>query len=366
MASIDWTIAGRSESFAFETLPNTTKDIVNDKSTGTINDVVSCTLNWSYESSDKVSGEIEVKRLNTNDLNNKLVRVYYKPSLQTSSGTVEKKILLATMYAIATEGHYEDGMYSGRVELKSTLCRYSDDKLSKDVTIAKGKTTKQMYDKIIDDYGGWKNWNGASVITFQKNRVIEFGETVMEYLQKSVSTSNRIDVDAYGRTRVRKYVTPSKRDESYTIPKGTKSVTLPGLDIERSAAGTPNRVALKYTYRPKNAKKDTVLYSIASVANEKTFSKKSTGRYITEAITVSELSKKTQEAINEKAKTELSSLTATFVKYTFECFYLPIHCGDVIRFSYNGLFSCKALVTNIDMTMEDCLKMRVTVKRVGS
>lgn len=368
MATLDWTKSGRIDDFSFETLPNTVRDIKNAKATGKLENVVAFKLEESYSSSEKVTGTIEVRNQNPIRLNNNLVRIYYCPKLETPTGTVSKKILLATMYMTATAGHYENGQYSGTIQLKSTLCRFTEDKLHKPYTITKGTTAKGLWDAIHKTYGGWPYWNGAYSFKFG-NKVIDFGQTIMSVLQECCGSSkNQIAVDEYGRTVIQKYVAPSKRSASYTIPTGASSVTLPGVDIESTAYGTPNRVALEYSYMSGSGKKQQKKFirSVGVVADSKTFSKKQTGRWRTETYQVNELSKNTQAALDKQLKSYFANATGTETSYTFECFYLPIKRGQIVNFEY-GPIKSKCLVTNIDYSSkasDPALKMVVTVRRV--
>ena len=95
----------------------------------------------------------------------------------------------------------------------------------------------------------------------RKTHVIEFGKTPMDalkYIAKYLDAE--ITVDANGKTIMRKKTAASKKPVSYRIPTDARSVTLEGVDISSTQAGTPNCVAVKF----EGSKKYKVRYKTKS------------------------------------------------------------------------------------------------------
>lgn len=357
---MDFTKSGRIDSYEFEKV-----QVGNiEKSLGRIKGVTGGTLTFSYYSDLKVSGMLEV--IDTKPLNNCLIRVWYTPTLDGKTERIE----LCTCFASTTEARYENGKWSGQVELSSVLARHIDDKLHKHYTMSKGKGAIDYFKSMFKWLGGAYKISGVKNKKFSKTVVAEFGKTPMEVLQYIANyVDGEITCDTHGRTVLKKYVVPSKRPVRYTLPSGAYSVTLPGYDYKDSSAGTPNRVAVKFTYRKNGAKKDTTLFGLASVAKSNAISRSKTGRYITECVELNNVSPKTQAKVNALAKSALKRVSQCTKYYDIECYYLPIHKyaldGSVVRFKYDNL-DIDAVVASIDMDLSVGGKMKVSLRRVRS
>ena len=248
---MDWTKSGRTDRFTFETLTPAKKP----QHLGWLSNVTGGSITWDWNSDTKVSGSIDVKKQRL--VNNCLIRVRMVSQLDGETKTV----LLGTFFAATTDGEYEHGIYTGTVELKSTLCRHTEDKLRKNYTLAKGHSAIGYYKRMFTWLGGWPAVHGVRDRKMRKTHVIEFGKTPMDalkYIAKYLDAE--ITVDANGKTIMRKKTAASRKPVSYSIPTGARSVTLEGVDISSTQAGTPNCVAVKF----EGSKKYKVKYKTKS------------------------------------------------------------------------------------------------------
>lgn len=248
---MDWTKSGRTDRFTFETLTPAKKP----QHLGWLSNVTGGSITWDWNSDTKVSGSIDVKKQRL--VNNCLIRVRMVSQLDGETKTV----LLGTFFAATTDGEYEHGIYTGTVELKSTLCRHTEDKLRKNYTLAKGHSAIGYYKRMFTWLGGWPAVHGVRDRKMRKTHVIEFGKAPMDalkYIAKYLDAE--ITVDANGKTIMRKKTAASRKPVSYSIPTGARSVTLEGVDISSTQAGTPNCVAVKF----EGSKKYKVKYKTKS------------------------------------------------------------------------------------------------------
>lgn len=380
-----WTESGRIDSFEFEKIPIGS---VNSKPTGKLEGVNGGQLSWKYDSELKVSGSLNV--VNTPMIQNCYIRIWYTPELNGQ----KKRIELATCFASTENGHYEDGLYSGSIELRSVLARFSDDKLSSNYTIPKGSSAIEYWKKMFLWHGGVYAINGVKDRKASANQVFEWGKSAMEPLQWIAKfLSAQVTEDAHGRIVLQKYVAPGNKPISYTIPSGASSVTMPGVDITSSQAGTVNRASVRHKFSEKYQVRDGVYASnytdakgvvhkkgspkyktetrektiVQTVAASSTsaISRAQAGRYITECYELSSMSPKTEARAKQLAEEKLKSASGVTTKYQIRCFYLPILIGQVVTFRYDRI-NIDGLVTDIDMDLEPGCPMTVTIRRVRS
>ncbi len=116
----DWNQSGRIDTFEFEKVSCTNIDTTLGKLECS---VIGGTLTFSYYSDLKVSGTLDVIDAPSSMQEDEyLIRIWYCPSLLGES----KRIELGTFYFTANL-HYENGMYKGTIDLRSTLARHLDD-----------------------------------------------------------------------------------------------------------------------------------------------------------------------------------------------------------------------------------------------
>lgn len=354
MADMEFfTESGRVDHFEFEKI-----DIHNlNKSLGNIEGVTGGSLTFDYLTDLKVSGSIDV--VGAKFINNCLIRVWYKPTLNGKT----KKIELCTCFASTEKLSYVNGVYSGTIDLKSVLARHTEDKLHKNYVLSK-KSAVAYFKNIFKWLGGHYKIKNIRDKKFGKAVVMEYGKTPMDVLWKIADlVDGEITCDTHGRTVLQKYVKPKNRACSGTIPSGAISVVLPGLEVESSLAGTPNRAAVKFTYKPQGAKNEKTLYGIARAAKTNGVAYENVGRFITETYDLSSMSPKTQARIDAIAKAKLASLATTYTTYEMQCFFIPIKIGEVVRFKYDGI-DIDALVESIDMQLSVGGMMKVKLRKV--
>lgn len=404
MAQVDkfWTTSGRVDAFAFEKVaPNNLS-----KHLGWLEGVTGGSLTFDYDSDLKVSGSLDIST--TSFVENCVLRIHYKPKL----GAEQKDIVLCTCFATASDMDFDKGRYKGKLELKSVLARYVDDKLRNTFSIGKNKGYKAELKRLIDNNCGGKYSVAADVKDKVCGKALAFesGKAPMEVIQSIADTLDaQVGVDKNGYMTLKRYLAPSKRSCSLTIPSGSVSVTLPGVNISDNQADAVNRVAYKcecswkqtvyvtnkkgqrqkYTsgankgkYKTKKEKKSKTITGRAQVSSSSPLHFSSRGRWVSEVYTckrdlgtkklgsTAELNKKfaeIQAEMNKKAATKLSNVSAKIKKYVIECYYLPLEIGQVVEFEYvaSGLkLHVQAMVTAIEMNLGPGARMKVTLKHV--
>jgi len=346
-----WTTSGRLDSYQFVKLPLTS---LNDKSGTILKNVTGCDITWDWGTTARVSGTLDV--VNTSPLNNCYIRIYYTPTLPNGK---KKKIELATCLAFTQNGHYEAGKYSGRVALKSPLVRYTEDRLYKHKTLAKGKSALAAFKAAIKEFGGSYSIEGVKDVKFSKTRVVKFGSTVSDYLNRIASTLNcTVSCDTHGRVVLQKKVSAAKRSVLALIPTGERSVVLPGVDISSTWQTTPNRYAVMYHTKDKD------YFARAQVSSAQRNFHSKIGRYITVTDTLSDIEEPIQSNVLKAAKEGLGSATSiTPDEYTFSCYYLPLQLNRVYHYKQDKI-NIDGIVRSIDMHLGDSLTMDVTLRKV--
>ena len=199
---------------------------------------------------------------------------------------------------------------------------------------------------------------------FTKTSVFEFGEkplSVLQYIADFLGAE--IVTDTHGRIVMQKYFPPAQKPVSYTFPEGENALIISGLDIEDSANGTPNRVAVRHQWQDGNV--DKQIFGAAVLSGSSPISATNQNRWITKTYDIQDMSPRTQAKADALAQNYLTQATATSISYEFESFYVPISTGDVVRFRYDN-FSVDGLVTNIDMDIAPGAKMKIKVRQVRS
>lgn len=408
MKSFDtfWTTSGRIDTFEFEIVsPNNF-----EKSIGYLTGVTGGKLNFGYDTDLKVSGSLDVS--SSEYIDSCVVRIHYKPRLSTSQ---TKDIILATCFAYTGNMTFDKGRYKGSIELVSALARYTDDILQQNFTIGKNKTYKNELKRLFkkESTGGkYKYGSNVSDKKCTSAKLFEAGKSPMEVVQAvAKGLGGRVDVDPSGVMVIEKYFAPSKRSCAYKLPTGDYSVILPEVEITDSKPDMPNRVAyrcevsykvkeyvldkkgnkVKYTsgenkgkYKTKTVDKTHIVTGKAVVKESSPLHFQHRGRWVTQVFSYekqlsaskvstdakleAELATIKKEA-NSKAASKLSTLISGKKRYTIECYYLPIKCGQVVEFEYvaSGIkLHVQAMVENIELDLSVGAKMTVTLKHVRS
>ena len=353
----DWNKSGRVDSFEFEKI--SCKDL--NVSLGSLEcSVVKGTLHYSYYSQLKVSGELEVVNAPSSMSEQEyLIRIWYCPKLDGQ----ERKIELGTFYFTA-ELHYENGMYKGKISLKSTIARHIDDTTIKKWTLHKNKTVSSCFKNVFKSLGGWPKIDGIRDRKIDKTFIFDVGVapiTILEYLADYCG--GEINVDTHGRTVLQNYVSPSnkKNNISHYVVADTTSVIQAGLDISNSIKDIPNRVVC--AYEETRGKKKVIHIGKAALAPNEARSHKNTGRWITAYYSISNCKKPYQKNLQAQAKKYLKSLNNKKVYYEFDTYYQPIEIGEVIQLKYDNIV-VNGLVSDIDLSLSVGANMRVKIRKV--
>lgn len=399
-----WTTSGRIDTFEYEMVAANNFN----KSMGFLSGVTGGKLTFGYDTDLKVSGSLEIST--TEFFENCVIRIHYKPRLSASQ---KKDIVLATCYAYTGKMTFEKGRYHGTIELVSILSSFKDDVLQSNFTIGKNKTYKNELARLIKATAPNIKYKFVSGVKDKKNTsavLTERNKPPMDVIQIIADGLDaRVDVDPYGTLVLEKYYAPSKKTCTLKLPTGQYSVTLPKVEMEENTPEMPNRIAYhcdvswkqtvyvldkkgrkqKYTsgankgkYQTKTETKKKTIIGKAVVKTSNPLHYNNRGRWVTQVFTYSktlsavklnetaklnaQLDKIKKEADNKAAK-KLSSLTSGIKRYTIECFYLPIVCGQVVEFEYiaSGIkLHVQAMVENIELELGVGGKMKVTLKHV--
>lgn len=398
-----WTLSGRVNSFAFEIVAANNLN----KHLGWLEGVTSGKLSFGYDTDLKVSGSLEVS--SQKFIENCVIRVHYRPKLGTDES---KKRVLCTCFALTDKMVFDKGRYSGSIELRSMLAQYADDKLRSGFTIGKNKSYKAELKRLVKSLGSRKYSVSSNVKDKMcaKATAFEVGKAPMEVIQSIAdSLGGQVGVDTDGRMVIGQYLRPAKKTCSKRLPSGEYSVTLPGVEIEDDGATVPNRVSYKcevswkqtvyvldkkgrkqkYTsgskkgkYKTKTEKKSKVIVGRAQVASSSALHYNNRGRWVTEVFSckrdlgtkglnsTSALEAKfadLQAEMNKKAANKLTSVSYRTKKYTIECYFLPVSCGEVVEFEYiaSGLkLHVQAMITAIELSLDKGARMKMTLKHV--
>lgn len=399
--SLDCTKSGRIDSFEVYKVPVTN---IGGKETK-IDRMLGGSINWNYNSDNKISGSVKVSGEKPAD-GNTLLRIYYKPQLDGVNYSIE----LATVYAELADATWEYGRWVGEYDIKGMAARFTESDLMADFTVGVGGSALSKLNQFMANRGAPRIIN-VSDKTYSKSTVVaKAGDSEYKALSGLAKKLNaHIDVDTHGRMTVTKYVLPSNRPIVYTIPSGAASVTLPGIDYTWDGYDKPNRVHLRFeekgewkydgkwwwsrsdgTY-PADCTEDidgrhmkfnkagyctnpsdgtsrlkftNVITATAVLPDSSPISKAKRGRYITSYEKITDLNPRTQANLQKKANAKLLELASRSSYYEFESYFLPIQIGDVVKFRY-GSKDYKCMVSDIDMSLDIGARMKVRLLKLG-
>ncbi len=352
-----WNESGRIDSFYFEKI--SPKDL--NTSLGSLDClVIGGTINYSYYSDLKVSGELQVINAKSSMSEEEyLIRIWYTPSLNGET----QKIKIGTFYFTA-DLHYENGMYRGTVQLRSLLARHIDDVTVQKWTLSKNKLASTCFKNVFSALGGFPLINGIVDKKISKQHVFDVGVTPMSILQYIADyVGGEITVNPHGQTVLQKYLSPSnkKKNISHYVTANAKSVVKPGIDISNSIKEIPNRVVC--VYESQTGKKTTQYIGKAALAAKEARSYQNTGKWTTVYYNISNCKKPYVKNLKAKAKQYLTSLNHKTIYYEFDTYYQPIEIGEVIQLKYDGI-TVNGLVSDIDLSLEVGANMHVKIRKV--
>lgn len=190
----------------------------------------------------------------------------------------------------------------------------------------------------------------ASGRKFASPWVWEHGESTLAAIQSAADACTyQVGADVYGNVTFYPYQSPSAKTVSFEFPEGELSITEPSVKV--SSGDIVNQVNVKAT------QDQETLTARATVAATHPWHKNKIGRWYAKNYEESQLSPFTQQALQAKADYYLSINDTTTRKWEATCLYVPIQCGDVVRFrTGDGAAEVIAMVQqkkiNCDATME--------------
>ena len=345
--SWDWNRSGRIDTFYFEKInPTNLNDCLGELE----GYITGGSLTFNYNSDTKVSGTLNIVNA-PYDLSEKnfLIRIWLQSELDGETEEIE----LGTFYFTA-DLTYNNGKYDGSIKLKSTLCRYTEDTLTKNFPFKKGNKLGAYFKYAIKLFGKWGRIEGALANRkIKKTNIVKLGQSPMRVLQYIADKSDgEIMVDSHGVCVLRRHLDATEKEVSYLIAADEDSVITSTLGITSSFQEAPNRV-MAYTEVNKKVYK-----GFAELAKSDGRSKDNMGRYITAVVKVSGAKKPYKKNLAKVAREKLIKENTVRTYYEFETFFQPIEIGEVVQLNY-GNISVNGLVTDIDLTIGAGAKMKV-------
>ena len=353
----DWNASGRIDDFKFQK--------VSSKDINTVLGNLEClvtggTLSFSYYSDLKVTGELTVVNAQSSMAEDEyLIRIWYCPQLNGERQNIE----LGTFYFNA-DLHYEKGMYSGRITLRSMLARHVDDVTIQKWTLSKNKWATKCYKEVFKALGGFPKISGISDKKLSNQHIFDTGVKPMEILQYIADyVGGEITVNSHGQTVLQPYLSAGKKKKAieHYIYANKSSVIQPGLEISNSLKEIPNRVVCVFEER--NNQETTQYIGKAALAANEARSYQKIGKWITKYYKLTNCKKPYVKNLNAKAAQYLASLNHNKIYYEFQTYYQPIHIGEVIVLKYDNI-SVYGLVTDIDLNLSIGAQMRVKIRKV--
>ena len=354
--AVSFNTSGRIDSFEFVICSSKN---LGDK-IGNLEGVVGGTLSFGYYTDLQVSGQLKVVNVSPELLTSEnYIQIYY---CCTIDGQEHKRLLGTFMYTAALR--YENGIYKGTLNLRSLLARYIDDVTSKKWTLKQGETVQEMYKHVFQYHGGFPQITGVKNAKLTKTYVFDAGVSPMKILQYIADfAGGEIVVDENGRTVLQKYNTPGVKAKNitHTIKADANSVILPGVEMSNTLKEVPNKVVCVFN---KTEDDYTFTYVGSAVLDESDpHSKQNIDRYITKFYALNNCKKPYQKTLEDMAVKYLKKLNHNYTYYEFDCYFQPIHIGEVIYLEYDNI-KVKGLITDIDMDLALGGKMHVKIRKV--
>ena len=384
-----YSISGRVDSFEYESVSvNSVDKLSGDSITG----ITGGSITWDYNSDLKVSGSLTT--VDSPMIHNRCIRIYYVskiPVTQTGGGMKwhTYRYCLATCYGDIENGHYENGKYSGKINLQGTMSRFIDDKIPKNYVVSAQSKALTHFRNIFKWLGGQYKISGVTDRKYTSAKVWEFGTTPITILKDLSSyVSGELTCDRTGHIVLKKKIAASKIPVTYSIPTGKESVTLPGIDITSTQGKASNQAAVLYlkqeeysvqdgTYKtninghrkgdPKYITKtrQVPIYGLAKIASTNSVSKSKTGRFRTYTEKLSNMKPETTARANAIAASRLNTNSRYTTVYTIHTYFLPISIGQVVQFKYDKI-SIDGFVESIDYDLSPGCPMTIQLRKIRS
>lgn len=389
----DWAKSGIRDTYRWVMCDNRTMEEIED-----LTGFRSASISASYEGDLKYSGSLEVS--GSNYVTGRLLRCYHTATLESEGKS--KTTLLGTFFAGNDQLTYLHGRYTGSIELRSMLLRFTMARNPTPWTFAKGKSALSSWWQLLQSEGA-KAYGRASVkdAEWKKTEVIDFGETRLAALNRVADfLGGQVGVDPDGFITLSPYVAPSKKPVSYSVPSGSSSLVFEGVGMTVDRTDCVNRFSVLYEKEEERkvadgvyAKKTTdsdgqvhekgspkykvtkvkvPIYGCAELPDSSAYSFKSRGRHVDESATIQNMTPETKSRADEIAKSRLERFSRGATEYVYESYYMPYRIGQVVRFTYRDNETARGIdvdgiVTGIEYALGlSGLRMQTTIRKVRS
>ena len=218
---MDWHASGITNDFEFELLDRYLKHV------GWLDGVTGGSIAEAYRGDYRVTGTLEF------DGDAPPISEYVRIWAVSTLGDETVRTCLATLAPDPPSREYRYGRWVGSVDLYSAMKRLDTCLRNKDGGLGKNKLLADYWSYIVDFNGAVPVIGGGISKTKKTTKALVFegGEPVLSSLHVVADAlSGYIEVDAYGRVVLSKYVLPSKRSASWSLGSGGGSIMLIGVD----------------------------------------------------------------------------------------------------------------------------------------
>ena len=290
---------------------------------------------------------------------NSLLRVWHVSEL--GDETVREELGTYMLQPESQQLSFEKGRYTGRASLQSVLYGLDTDLRGRDTTILATAVVLDTFTTRVAQYGytpavayelqgSTKQWGSA--------HVWERGESVLDECQRCANAlDGYVTVDSHGRVVMEKYVTPSKRPNSWSL---TADDYVDGVGFTSSEI--VNYVSLSFTYD--DGGKQTTLIGTAGLDKYAEHGWKNIGRWSSKNYDVASLGTQTQAGIDALAAAYLANAAATTRTLSLTMPYAPIPCGSVGIVSAGGEVT-RAVVSTRSINLDTEGLMQLGLKEIG-
>lgn len=327
-------------------------------------DLSGCSLETAYYSDTREHGSISVygdgwKR-------GSFIRIYLDiPEFDYSEP-------LGTYIVVGQKSHLEKGVWKHDLSLQSILKGLSTEKLPRPWALAVNSSVKKCIEQNLETASRPYVDESANDVKIKTPSVIETGTSRLSALfSLTNASSNRLDVDAYGRVTIEPYKLPASKASSFVFDlDDVRGIMEDSLDLTNDWLEIPDQVVIshKYTEQQSDKSVEKEINAVAYMPNEFYQSRNPRGYTITDFRSISELTPRTAVAAQNLATAYLKRDSTEQVEWQMRCHYLPLRSGDVVTLvvpsgDYSGNRKC--LVKNTKLSLGD-MTLALTLKETAS
>lgn len=243
-----------------------------------------------------------------------MIRVWHTATLEDES----VRTCLGTFMRSGGKVEYSRGRASGSLSYQSNLLRHGTDKRGNDRNVAQGKNVLTFANEIVTNSGGVliADPSISTSKTFSASHVWEFGESVLDELQRCANALNAIvGVDPYGNVTLKPYLVPSERAFSWVL---TTDAVLEGLE-----RGDPDIINIVHvSYSPSGSQ--NAQFASARLADTDQRSRAVMGRYAAKTYNINQLS---TNSVQAQANLYMAQVNQGR-KWSVDMPYMPLEVGS--------------------------------------